>query len=101
MLMRSAGNIARAAGAGAAAVDRIVHRVQHGWMLAHAEVVVRAPHGHLVLGAVMMAGSAGEGSRATFQLSEHAVVAVIAQPLDLRAEELLIVHIHLPWFSCP
>ena len=42
-----AGDVAGAAGAGAAAVQRLVHRGQHGRVLAHAEVVVGAPHRHL------------------------------------------------------
>ena len=47
-----AGDVARAAGAGAAAVERLVHGRDHLRMLAHAEIVVRAPDGDLAGGAV-------------------------------------------------
>ena len=46
-----AGDVAGAAGAGAAAVERLVHRLEHGRVLAHAEIVVGAPDGDLRRGA--------------------------------------------------
>ena len=47
VVVGGAGDVAGAAGAGAAAVDRRVHRRQHRRVLAHAEIVVRAPDGDL------------------------------------------------------
>ncbi len=40
-------DIARAAGTRASSVDRLVHGRDDLWMLAHAKVIVGAPHGHL------------------------------------------------------
>ena len=45
VVVRGAGDVARAAGARAGGVERRVHGGEHGGVLAHAEVVVGAPHG--------------------------------------------------------
>ena len=45
VIVRGAGDVARAARAGADRVDRLVHGGDHGRVLAHAEVVVGAPDG--------------------------------------------------------
>ena len=47
VVVGGAGDVAGAAGAGAAAVDRLVHGREHRRVLPHAEVVVRAPDGDL------------------------------------------------------
>ncbi len=43
VIMGRAGNVARAAGACANPVDRLVHGLDDGRVLAHAEIIVRAP----------------------------------------------------------
>ena len=53
-------NIAGAAGAGAIAVEGVVHGRQHCGMLAHAKVVVRAPDSHLPLTALGVIDCAGK-----------------------------------------
>ena len=55
VIVVGARDVAGAAGAGAAAVERLVHRLEHLRMLAHAEIVVRAPDRDLAgaVGAVM------------------------------------------------
>ena len=45
MIMRGAGDVARAARTGAGRVDRLMHGRQHLGMLAHAEIIVAAPDG--------------------------------------------------------
>ena len=45
MVMGVAADVARAAGAGADIVQRLFHRRDHLGMLAHGEIIVRAPHG--------------------------------------------------------
>ena len=44
MVVQGAGDIARAAGASPRDVERRMHGREHGRMLAHAEIVVGAPH---------------------------------------------------------
>ena len=61
VVVRGAGDVARAARAGADGVDRLVHGGDHGRVLAHAEIVVRAPDGDVAgatLGEVSAAGYA-------------------------------------------
>ena len=48
VVVGGAGDVARAAGAGADLVDRLVHGVEHDRVLAHAEIVVGAPDRHVV-----------------------------------------------------
>ena len=45
VIVGGAGDVARAARAGADGVDRLVHGGEHGRVLAHAEIVVGAPDG--------------------------------------------------------
>ena len=57
-------DVAGAAGAGAALVDRLVHGGEHGGMLAHVQVIVAAPHGHPArLAAARVGGARGNRRR--------------------------------------
>ena len=71
-----AGDVAGAAGAGAAAVDRLVHGVEHGRVLAHAEIVVRAPDRDLAAAAVAIEGGAGEVAGVALEVGEDPVAAL-------------------------
>lgn len=93
-----AGDVARAAGAGAVVVERLVHGGEHGGVLAHAEVVVGAPHRDLagglapVLRGVLVQRGARQSTCAAFQPRETAVVALSLEAVDAGLEELLVVH---------
>ena len=47
VIVGCAGDIARAARASPNGVNRLVHRRQHRWVLAHAEIIVGAPYRNL------------------------------------------------------
>ena len=49
VVMAGPGNVARAAGAGSDPIECFVHGCEHRRMLAHAEVIVGTPDGHLIL----------------------------------------------------
>ena len=49
MIMVSSRNVACAAGAGSDPIECLVHGFEHRRMLAHPEVIVGTPDGHLVL----------------------------------------------------
>ena len=66
-----AGDVARAAGAGAVLADGGDHGVPHGRVLAHAEIVVGAPHSHFFLSSCHM--GAGEFLGQTIDVVEVAV----------------------------
>src|SRR5690606_21206659 len=85
-----AGDVPGAARARAAALERLVHCGQHRGVLTHAEIVVRAPDGHL--GADAMLESAREASRATLEIGEDTITPLALQCLYPVAEEGLVVH---------
>ncbi len=89
-----AGDVARAAGAGAHPVHRLDRSVQDHGMLAHAQVVVGAPHGDGIrLGVGMdIATGARKRARLTRQIAEHAVAAFAPDPIDRTLKDVLIVH---------
>ena len=72
-----AGDVAGAAGAGAAGVQRFVHGADDGGVLAHAEVVVGAPDGDFVVPVAVGAhvGGAREAAGLALEVGEDAVVA--------------------------
>ena len=92
VVVGGAGDVAGAAGAGAAAVDRIVHRRDDLRVLAHAEVVVRAPDGDVAGALADVAGGAREGAVGARELGEDAVVALLAERVELLAEQGVVVH---------
>ena len=92
--VRGAGDVARAAGAGAHAAHRLDRGVQHHRMLAHAQIVVGAPHrDRLRIGVGMgVARGARKRPRLTRQIAEHAVAALAPDPLHRALKDLLVVH---------
>ena len=96
VIMVGAGDVAGAAGAGAATVERLMHRREHGRMLAHAEIVVGAPDGHLAGAAGMMVLGAREGARLALEIGEHAIASFAMQAIELAAEIGFVVHDVLP-----
>ena len=87
-----AGDVAGAAGAGAATVQRLVHRRQHRRILAHAEVVVGAPDGDVRRAVQAVMGGAGERPGVALQLGEDPVTALGLEGVDRRPEDILVVH---------
>ena len=96
VLMAGARNIARAAGASARSVDRLMHGGEHFGMLAHAEIIVGAPHGHFPLAAGVMEPGFGEGARDALELGEHAIAALAPERIELILEEGVVIHDALP-----
>ena len=92
--MIGAGDVAGAAGSGAAGVQRLVHGVQHDRVLAHTQVVVAAPDSDFVNftsdGVVVL--RLGEIACPAFQIGEDAVAAFTLQIVDLAPEEGFIIH---------
>ncbi len=89
------GDVAGAAGAGAVAFDRRVHGGEHVRILAHAEVVVGAPHGDLLALAAEVADRAREGAGLALKLGEDPVTPLGPEPVDLVFEKTLIIHMSL------
>src|SRR5258705_355809 len=82
--IRVAGNVASAAAAGAERGDGLDHRIDYCCMLAHAEIVVRAPDRHLAADAVF------EGPRkkaaAPCEIGEDAIATLGAKLIEMLRE---------------
>ena len=95
VIMGGARDIAGAAGARADGVDRLMHGVAHDWVLTHAEIIVRAPHGHLAgAGFGEMLGR-GIGSATALQVGEDPIAAFLMQRIEMLVEAILVVHLNL------
>ena len=103
MQVVGAGDVARAAGAGALRRHRVTHGLEHQGVAAHAEVVIAAPDHDLARGAHRRPV---QGQRIAagqpLQVGEHAIAALAAQPAQRVAEEPLVVEPHgdLPAAAC-
>jgi hypothetical protein len=96
VIVISAGNIAGTSGAGAAAVERLMHRREHCGMLTHSEIVVRTPNGHFTGTARMMVIGPWKGTGLTLKICKYAIPPFAMQAVKLLAEIGFIVHEEFP-----
>ena len=92
MVVVGAGDVARAAGAGAAFVQRLVHGRDHLGMLAHAEIVVRAPDGDFARLLARIAQCPRKTAGAPLKIGENTVASFLVQAFQLFREERLEIH---------
>jgi hypothetical protein len=93
---RGPGNVARPARARAGGFQRLVHRLQHDGVLAHAEVIVAAPDGDFLLRAVgLLPDRVGELALLALDIDEGPVAALFVQTVDGCVERVVVVH----WLS--
>jgi len=90
--MIGAGDITRAAGSGAAPLERDPHGRQHRRMLAHAEIIVGAPDRDLAKAGLAAPGCAREGPGMALQIREHAIASFGPQARQGSIEEAFVVH---------
>ena len=90
MEMVVARDVARPAGAGTHRPQRFLHRRQHRRVLAHAEIVVRAPDGDLGTDPVIKC--ARKLAATPLEVGEHAVASLSPQRLETLFEEPFVVH---------
>ena len=93
VIMCVAADVAGAAAAGADIVQRLLHGGDDLGVLAHGEVIVRAPHCHR-LGPVMAreATRVGERTLVAQDIDEDAVASLLVQPVDRLVEDVIVVH---------
>ena len=97
MIMGVAADVARPARTRADVVQRAFHRFDDLGMLAHREIVVRAPHGDRLRPVV--AGKAARVRKSTAiaqDVDEDAVAPFFMQPVDCPSEDIVIVHVSAP-----
>ena len=95
MIVSCSGDIARAARARADLLDRLMHGVAHNRVLAHAEIIVGAPHRHVAGAAFGEMIGGGVSPAAALQIGEDAVAAFLMQRLKVLAETGLVIHLCL------
>ena len=92
MVVVGARDVAGAARACAAFVEAGVHRFEHRGVLAHAEIVVRAPHGHCLLLVSDEAGGVGEAAAVALDVGKHPVAAIGAHHIELTGKKGFEIH---------
>src|SRR5690606_29721394 len=91
-------DVAGAAGASAHVMQGGFHRLDHLRVLAHAQVVVGAPHDDRAL-AVVTGEAAGVRIRAAIaqDIDEDSITALLMQAINRLLKEFLVVHSLTPW----
>ena len=91
MIMGVAADVAGAARSGADFAQRGFHRLDHRGVLAHAQIVVGAPHGDRLGAVAAKAARIGKAALGPQDVDEHAVAAFVVKPLDRRPEDFVVV----------
>ena len=87
-----AGNVARAAGTGTEAVDRLVHGIDDIVVLAHAEIVVRAPDGDLAFAVGKARRGPGKASAMAVQVDKDPVTPLAMDSLQRVFKSFQVFH---------
>src|SRR3984893_18804204 len=90
------GDVSRAAGAGAEAPCRRHHGPDHLRMLAHPEIIVRAPDHHLTPTVRRVPDGVREAASDALKIRENAIALLISQPVQGGGKKFVIVHASLP-----
>ena len=91
-----ASDVAGAACAGAGAGRGLDHGADHLGVLAHAEIVVGAPHHDAAFALGGVPGRKREPTGDAFEICEHPVAPLIVQPIEGVVEELIVIHTKTP-----
>ena len=94
VIMGIAADVAGSARAGADLVQRRLHRLDDGGMLAHAEIVVGAPDGDRLGAVAAEAVGVGEAALGAKDVDEHAVAALVVKAVDRGSEDAVVVQGH-------
>src|SRR5262249_17048555 len=78
--------------AGPGTVDRLMHSAQHGWMLAHTEIIVRAPDCYGARPLWRMMNGAREFAAPPENIGKHAVTSLQRQRTQRPLKLPLIIH---------
>jgi hypothetical protein len=93
VIVRGAGDVARAARAGTGGVEGRVHGGEHGRVLAHAQIIVGAPDGDLALIVGLVAvNRGGEPPGNPFDIGKHPIAFFLPKRVHGVFENSAIVH---------
>ena len=93
VVMRIAANVASPAGASTNIMQRVFHSGHNFWMLTHAQIIVRAPHGDL-FGPIMSSKAACVRIRTLVaqDVDKHAIAAFGMKPVNRLFENSIVIH---------
>ena len=95
VIARCTGNIARTAGTRARDVDCFMHGGEHGGVLAHAEIIVRAPDRDRVCVRLGEPCRRGKGAALALQIGKNPVTTLGLDLVECRLESPGVVHLHV------
>ena len=90
MGVAGSGDVAGTPGPGAGAAQLLCHRGQHLGVLAHAEIIVRAPYRDFGADAVIV--GAREPAAAPLQIREDTIAPLAMERVDPRFEKVVEIH---------
>ena len=93
VIVGCARDIARAARAGSHGVNRLVHGRQYRWVLAHAEIIVGAPHRNLARAICREMICHWKEPAAALQIRENAISTFSMKGLEPLLEQALKIHV--------
>jgi hypothetical protein len=76
----------------ATVIDSLLHGVDHGGVLAHAEIVIGTPDGHLPLAIRRITGGAREMAAVPLEIRKNAIPAFLMQAIQLAFEKCFEIH---------
>src|SRR5262245_58499611 len=92
VIVRRAGNVARAAGARTDEINRLVHRREHLGVLGHAEIVVGAPDSDFAGSAARKMARFRERSAVTLDVRKNAIATLTPHCLQSGTQIRLVIH---------
>ena len=94
--MIGAGDVAGAAGAGAHPGRGLHHRPDHLGVLAHAQIVVGAPHDDVTGAVGGMPNGARKAPGQTFQVGKNPIAPLVLEPGESAGKKHVVIHENLP-----
>src|SRR6185295_8109890 len=88
------GDVARAAGARSHAQRRLDHGAEDFRVLAHAEIIIRAPDHYLSWTSLGMPDSVRVAASYPFEFNEHSITIFAAESSQRVREVAIVVHHH-------
>src|SRR5690606_4927163 len=101
VVVRGARNIPGASRTRATVIDRFFHRLDHGRVLAHAEIVVGTPYGDVSGPVGRMARGARKIAAMPLKIGKHPVSTFSVKTIQFALEKCLEIHVtlqNLGWF---
>ena len=92
MIVGCAGYVTRAATACATLMQGVLHGLEHGGMLSHGEIIIAAPHHHLINAVFVIIEGVGEFAHLALEIGEDAVSSFFFDCVQAIGKKVIVVH---------